>query len=210
MNKLVSDYLNRLCAPIRSKETRIAARAEFAGHIENIVEELIEKGTKEEDAVHQALERMGSPETAGREIASLSRSWTNAFAVAAGLAILALAFAYLATFVPVEYLLEPRAFAFVIPVTLALMLLSGVKRFSRRTVLQRSRAFALYAGGIGTVIGAINALGNIGDYEMLGLSLAFCVTSLLYGLTASALIDSLSYLTHPVGPEEIRKVFNLE
>ena len=210
MDKLIFDYLNALCAPIRSRETRLAARAEFSGHIAATVEELCERGIGEEEAVRRAVERMGDPASVGGQIASLDRSWTNGLMVLSGIICMALAFFFLTPFVPLEYLWDFRAGTFVLLLTAALVLLGGVHRFTRRTFLDRSRVSALYAGGIGTIVGTINALGNIGDYAALGPAIAFCITSLLYGVFVSATADSLAYLIRPIGSEEIQKILQMK
>ena len=205
MHKQVSDYLNSLCAPVRSRDTRSTLRTEFSGHIGNIVEELTGKGMSEEEAVAKAVERMGNPTEIGLQIASMESSGTNAAAVSIGFLSLIAAFVFLGPSFPLAYMLDFRALVFVVTVTVSLVLLGGTNRFTRRTTLNRARISALYAGIIGTIIGAITSLGNLGDYEALGPSLAFCVTSLLYGVIASALAWSLAHLNRPIEAYEIGK-----
>lgn len=207
MNKQVSDYLNQVCAPIHSRKTQLLVRAELSGHIANIMEPLMENGMKEEEAARQAMEQMGDPTAIGKEIAELNSPVMNVLMVLAGFVLFITAFAFLGNYlIPLGMIFDFYALIFVLTVTLALVLLGGLTRFTRRSAFERARTSAFYAGAIGAVMGFILMLGRIGDSAALGAAMAFCVTSVLYGIIVSALVNSIAHLTRPLEAEEIQRI----
>lgn len=211
MSREVTVFLNSVCESIRSPKEQLLVRAELSGHIANIMEELMAKGMEEENAEAEALRRMGNPEVIGKEIADLNSPMVNILTVIAGIIMFIMAFVFLGiSVIPLWMLIDGRALLFVSLVTCALLLAGGLSRFTRRSILERCKKSALYAGVIGMMIGVIDCLSNIGSLEEFGISLAFCLTSLIYGVTAMALIGSLTYLTRPLEAGEIRRVIGRE
>ena len=209
MNKSITEYLNLVCAKIKSRQARLAARAELMGHIQASVEDLKRAGFDGDEAVKTALERMGDPSDIGAKMASFNAPWKYLFTTAAGAAMLAAIFIWLGVFRRV-YLFDPSALLFVILLTLAFVLIGGLSRLTKLSAVARGRTAALYAGGIGMVIGVVDVLGNIGDLASFAVALSFCVTSILYGLLASALLTSIGHFFRPLEPNEIRRILGWE
>jgi len=209
MNKDVSAYLDLVCAQIKSKQARLSTRAELAGHIQLLIDELRQTGLGEKEAVEEALDRMGNPRDIGNQIVSFNAPWQNFLTTIAGAVLLVAIFAWLRVFRNV-YLFDPSALTFVVLLTLAFVLIGGLSRLTRLSALTRGRTTALYAGGIGMVAGAVEALGNIGDLAKFGVGLSFCITSILYGLITSAVLTSVAHLCRPLEGKEIRKILGWE
>lgn len=210
MYKETSSFLDQVCQPIRSNATRLLVRAELSGHVENLAEEFKLEGYSDSEAFSQAIAQMGDPAVIGKNLAALHSPVQNILVFAAGVLSMIAVFAWLSTYMTLEYFLDVNALLFVMALTVSLVLLGGLSRLTRRTALQRARVCALYAGGIGAILGGITTLGNLANLTKLGPSASFCVTSLLYGVLTSALIGSLAYLTRPMQRDEIRKALGLE
>jgi len=209
MNKKITSYLNLACAQIKSKQRRLSTRAELMSHISAAVEDMKRAGIDEDSAVQAALERMGEPGEIGRQISSFNSPWQNLLTAACGVLLLTALFMWLGVFRGV-YLFDLSALVFVVLLTLAFVLVGGISRLTKLSALARGRTAALYAGGIGMVIGIVQALGSIGDLSSFAVALSFCVTSVLYGLLASAVLTSVGHLCRPLESFEIRKILGWE
>ena len=209
MNKNITEYLNLACAQIKSKQRRLSTRAELMSHIQASVDELKRKGMDEKNAVQTALERMGNPTDIGKQISSFNAPWQNSITMICGISILVILFTWLGLFRNV-HLFDLSALVFVLLLTLAFVMIGGISRLTKLSAITRGRTAALYAGGVGMVIGIVQALGNISDLASIGIGLSFCITSVLYGLLTSAVLTSIGHLCRPLEPTEIRKILGWE
>jgi len=209
MNKDVFAYLDLVCAQIKPKQVRLSTRAELAGHIQMLIDELRQTNLDEKEAVKEALDRMGNPHDIGKQIASFNVPWQNLLTTTAGAVLLVAIFIWLGIFRNV-YLFDPSALAFVVLLTMAFVLIGGISRLTRLSALTRGRTAALYAGGIGMTAGVVEALGSLGDLAKFGVGLSFCITSILYGLITSAVLTSIAHLCRPLERNEIRKILGWE
>lgn len=209
MNKQVSAYLDEVCAHIKSRQARLSARSELSGHIRMRIEELTAAGLAEEEAVKEALARMGDPHDIGGQIAAFNAPWQNILTVVTGIVLFAAIFFWLAVFRGV-YLFDLSALTLVLLLTLAFVLIGGLSRLTWASAFVRGRSAALYAGGIGVVIGVVSILYNLADLSQMGPGLSFCLTSLLYGLVVSAVLTGLANFCRPLEGPEIRKILEWE
>ncbi len=209
MNREVSVYLDTVCAQIKSKQIRLSTRAELAGHIQALLDELETAGSNEEEATQTALERMGSPYAIGKQIAAFNAPWQNRLAAIAGFALLAAIIVWLGAFRG-GYIINVSALILVLLLTAAFILIGGLSRLTRLSALARGRAAALYAGGISLIIGIMDMLATLNDPAQIGPALSFCITSLLYGLIVSAVLTSAAHLCRPLEGDEIRRILGWE
>ena len=209
MNRQVTAYLNKVCEQIKSKQKRLSTRAELMSHIQAAAEDLKRSGMDGEAAAAAALARMGDPVEIGRQIAAYNAPWQNILTTGIGSLLLAGLFVWLGA-VRGVYLFDLAALGFVVLLTLAFVLIGGLSRLTRLSALARGRTAALYAGGIGVVIGIVQALGNIGDLSAFAVGLSFCITSALYGLLASAVLTSVGHLLRPLEAGDVRKILGFE
>jgi len=205
MNKRITEYLNTACAQIKSKQNRLSARAELMSHIHASVDDLKQKGMNEEDAVKVTLERMGNPSEIGSQISAFNPTWKIYMVTMAGIILLMALLIWVGVFRKI-HLFDITALVFVVLVTAAIILIGGISRLTKLSALARGRSAALYAGGIGSVIGLVDALGNIGNLENFGVALSFCITSVLYGLITSAVLTGIGHLCRPLEAHEICKI----
>ncbi|MCL2764998.1 MAG: permease prefix domain 1-containing protein [Treponema sp.] len=206
MKNIVTEYLDLVCAQIKSKQIRLSARAELMSHIQAASEKLMQSGLDEDEALKTALYRMGNPVDTGKQICSSNAPWQNIASAAAGIILLFLVLASGMYEFRSFYLFNFKAFIFVSLLTLSFVLIGGLSRLTRLSALTRGRTAALYAGGIGMIKGLVKTLGYLGDPENFGIGLAFCITSLLYGLIVSAVLTSIAHLLRPLESSEIRKI----
>ena len=163
----------------------------------------------EEIAVQTAMERMGNPADIGKQIASFNAPWQNCMTMVFGVLLLVMLFVWLGVFRNI-HLFNLSALFFVVLMTLAFVLVGGISRLTKLSAITRGRTAALYAGGIGMVIGIVQTLGDIGDLTLIGVGLSFCITSILYGLLTSAVLTSVGHLCRPLEPSEIRRILKWE
>lgn len=64
----VRRYLDRLCAQIKSTSVHEEIRMEMQSHLEELIAENIERGKSEDEAVQEAILRMGDPHEVGRQL----------------------------------------------------------------------------------------------------------------------------------------------
>jgi len=209
MNKNVSMYLDKVCSQIKSKQTRLSTRSEIAGHIRLSIDELKESGMDEAEATETALSLMGNPQDIGKRIAEFNLPWQNILTTIIGGLILAVLLIWVIIHRQI-YFLDISALGFVVMLTLAFVLVGGLSQLTRLSALARARSAALYAGGIGVILGLLEALGNIGDLYSLGVGLSFCITSALYGIIVSAVMTSIGHLLRPLEANDIRKILGFE
>ncbi|NKF08672.1 FtsW/RodA/SpoVE family cell cycle protein [Clostridium gasigenes] len=67
-NKMVDEYVNNVCGLVKNKKVHENIKEELLGHIYEIVEEYIERGKSEEEAINQALLQMGSFDVIGSSL----------------------------------------------------------------------------------------------------------------------------------------------
>ena len=206
MKNNITEYLDTVCEQIKSRQTRLSARAELMSHIQSIIFELKQTGLNDEEAEKKSLERMGNPNDIGKQISSYNAPWQNIITAVIGFIILAGVLLFNMYEFSSFFLFNYKAFAFVVLLTIAFVLIGGLSRLTRLSALTRGRTAALYAGAIGMIKGLITTLGNIGDPEKFGIGLGFCITCILYGLIVSAVLTSIAHLMRPLEGKEIRKI----
>lgn len=69
----VNKYLQELTKQIHNSERRVAIMEEYAAHIDDCKDALIESGMTEQEALEEAVRQMGDPVQAGREMNRLYR-----------------------------------------------------------------------------------------------------------------------------------------
>lgn len=67
-NQKVRQYLNAVCSQVKCREVHGQIRLELLGHMEEIVEELIQENVPEEESIDQAVEKMGDALTLGKQL----------------------------------------------------------------------------------------------------------------------------------------------
>ncbi|MGL5084644.1 MAG: permease prefix domain 1-containing protein, partial [Clostridium sp.] len=67
-SKMVDDYINNVCGLIKNKKVHKNIKEELIDHIEEIVEDSIESGKSEEEAINYALEQMGAFDVVGSSL----------------------------------------------------------------------------------------------------------------------------------------------
>jgi len=210
MKNKITEYLDTVCDQIKSRQTRLSARAELMSHIQSSIDELKQKGLNEEEAVIISLERMGDPKTTGKQISSYNAPWQNIITAAIGFILLTAVLLFNMYEFRSFFFFNYKAFIFVILLTFAFILIGGLSRLTRLSALTRGRSAALYAGVIGMVKGIITTLGNIGDPQKFGIGLGFTITCILYGLIVSAVLTSFVHLMRPLEGREIRRILGWE
>jgi len=206
MKNNITEYLDTACEQIRSRQTRLSARAELMSHIQSAIDDLKQTGLNEEEAVKESLERMGNPNDIGKQISSYNAPWQNIVTAVIGFILLTGVLLFNMYEFSSFFLFNFKAFAFVVSLTFAFVLIGGLSRLTRLSALTRGRTAALYAGAIGMIKGAITTLGNIGDPEKFGIGLGFCITCILYGLIVSAVLTNIAHLMRPLEGKEIRRI----
>ncbi|MCL2441720.1 MAG: permease prefix domain 1-containing protein [Treponema sp.] len=210
MKNNITEYLDTVCDQIKSRQTRLSARAELMSHIQFAICDLKQTGLSEEDAEKKSLERMGNPNDIGKQISSYNSPRQNILTTAIGFILLTGVLLFNMYEFSSFFLFNFKAFAFVVLLTFAFILIGGLSRLTRLSALTRGRTAALYAGAIGMIKGAITTLGNLGDLEKFGIGLGFCITCILYGLIVSAVLTSIAHLIRPLEGKEIRRILGWE
>ena len=210
MKNNITEYLDTACDQIKSRQTRLSARAELMSHIQFAICDLKQTGLSEEDAEKKSLERLGNPNDIGKQISSYNAPWQNVITAAAGFILLTGVLLFNMYEFSSFFLFNFKAFTFVVLLTIAFVLIGGLSRLTRLSALTRGRTAALYAGAIGMIKGAITTLGNLGDPEKFGIGLGFCITCILYGLIVSAVLTSIAHLVRPLEGKEIRRILGWE
>lgn len=67
-SKMVDNYINNVCGLIKNKKVHKDIKEELLSHIEEIVEDSIESGKSEEEAINYALEQMGAYDVVGSSL----------------------------------------------------------------------------------------------------------------------------------------------
>lgn len=67
-NKRVDEYINNVCGLIKNKKVHESIKDELVSHIDEIVEDCIDQGKTEDEAVNQALLQMGSYDVIGTSL----------------------------------------------------------------------------------------------------------------------------------------------
>lgn len=67
-SKMVDNYINNVCGLIKNKKVHKDIKEELLSHIEEIIEDSIESGKSEEEAINYALEQMGSYDVVGNSL----------------------------------------------------------------------------------------------------------------------------------------------
>lgn len=95
---LIRSFLETLAKELGSMPSRNATMEEISSHLFDTVERLIEEGTGEEQAVQQAIQRLGDPRKLGKALRAAHRPWylrwfivlPSSFALTCALAVVAL------------------------------------------------------------------------------------------------------------------------
>ncbi|WP_179215727.1 FtsW/RodA/SpoVE family cell cycle protein [Paenibacillus sp. MY03] len=69
----VAAYLDTVCSQVKAKAVHDDIRLEIAGHLEELVSEMLESGLKTEEAVAEALKAMGNPVEIGKGLHAAHR-----------------------------------------------------------------------------------------------------------------------------------------
>lgn len=67
-NKMVDEYINNVCGLVKNKKVHENIKDELINHIEEFVEEYMEDGKSEEEAIKEALIQMGSFDIVGSSL----------------------------------------------------------------------------------------------------------------------------------------------
>lgn len=67
-NERIKEYINSVCCQIRNSKIHSQIQEEVRGHIEEIVQEYMESGLSENEAVNNALAQMGDASLIGRDL----------------------------------------------------------------------------------------------------------------------------------------------
>ncbi|MBD2871658.1 FtsW/RodA/SpoVE family cell cycle protein [Paenibacillus arenilitoris] len=84
-NEAVGQFLKQVCGHIKAKEVHEEIRLEMLSHLDELVEDKLREGVTEEEAVRQALERMGDPDQIGKQLHAAHKpvfEWSLAVLVA--------------------------------------------------------------------------------------------------------------------------------
>lgn len=73
-NKKVDEYINNVCGLIKNKKVHENIKDELLSHIDEIIEDCIEQGKTEDEAVNQALLQMGSYDVVGTSLNKVHRA----------------------------------------------------------------------------------------------------------------------------------------
>jgi cell division protein FtsW (lipid II flippase) len=73
----ITAYLDAVCTHVRLREVHPAIRQELADHIADCADHLQAQGVPEENALREAIARMGDPESVGRELDQAHRLRTD-------------------------------------------------------------------------------------------------------------------------------------
>lgn len=86
MNKYISDFSEAVCKQIKYKKIHQDISIEIQGHINELMEEYIERGLNEDEAAQKATEQMGSPIEIGKKLNNTHKpktEWSIIFLVGA-------------------------------------------------------------------------------------------------------------------------------
>lgn len=67
-NQNVINYLDQVCGQVKCREVHAALKVELLNHIEEITENLTDKGVPKEDAIQEAVKNMGDPISVGIQL----------------------------------------------------------------------------------------------------------------------------------------------
>lgn len=87
-NKDVQDFLNTVCAQVKWREVHSQIKTELLGHIEEAVEDQVQTGCSQQQAVTNALNQMGEPIGLGQQLHRTHKPRTNWAVVALALTLL--------------------------------------------------------------------------------------------------------------------------
>jgi ABC-type multidrug transport system fused ATPase/permease subunit len=189
MHKFMTDYLDETCKAVRGRELRQKARGELADHMRERYGDLVADGLEPEAAALETIKRMGDSETLGRRISKANRSikgLINAF-IGLGLFILAVIFINAVSRTEIIWFFDLVSLVFVVMLSLAFAFLCCGRKLTMLGFMRYFKSGALYAGGIGTIVGLMAMFQMMADdLERVGPALATALTTLLYGFLLSA------------------------
>lgn len=67
-NKKIQDYINEVCSQVRFKKVHQEIKLELETHFQEIVEEYLEQGFSEEEAIDKAISQMGDANLIGKQL----------------------------------------------------------------------------------------------------------------------------------------------
>lgn len=68
MNSAISQFIETVCRQVKYKKIHRELAQELMGHIDEIMEDCLERGMSEEEAAHRAIKQMGDPVAIGRDL----------------------------------------------------------------------------------------------------------------------------------------------
>jgi cell division protein FtsW (lipid II flippase) len=74
LEKKFEVYINELCKRIRNKDVHASIRLEISDHLHTLKEEAMSTGLSEEEAINQALARMGDAEVLGKQLNEMHKA----------------------------------------------------------------------------------------------------------------------------------------
>jgi len=183
----MTDYLDRVCAEIRGGELRQAARSELVDHMKERYDSFIAGGAEPEDAALETIKRMGDPEELGHRITAVNRPIGGLIFGFVGFVLFLLTSLIIISIRgDFSWFFDEMAFLTVVILSAACgFLLCGFK-FNLSKFINGVKFGALYAGGLGFVVGIICMLfGMAESLEGVGDTIATAMLSLFYGILLS-------------------------
>lgn len=151
----VRQFLQEASRPIRSRETSLEVERELECHLEELVNELQDQGVDEQQAVRQAVARMGDPAEIGRGMGSIYRPFIDwgLLAVLGAIIAIGLWAIYSLSLVTGQRIPDDMFMRHVLTVTAGLIVMSVLWLFDYRKL--RGWSLALYAMGTSILLAGL-------------------------------------------------------
>lgn len=171
-NKEIENFLQTVCAQVKWQEVHRQIKIELLGHIEEAVEEHLQAGCNERQAVANALAQMGEPVSLGQELHSTHKPRTNWGLVALAGALLTIGLLTLSSIEMQELVLHSSSGSLVhrtlIYAALGLAVVVGLYQLDYRRL--QSFGWSLYGGTLLVwLLVLINGSPIINGYPYLGI-----------------------------------------
>jgi hypothetical protein len=198
MRKIMSDYLDTVCAGIADKQLRTAIHAELTAHLREHFADLAAEGKTEDEAAMLAVASMGDARELIRKLNTANRSKRGLLlAAACSASVLLLAATVLRELSLGSYFHPP---ALIITLLLAGLLSLACTARGQITVNTFCRSLSgngLISGGIVLIIGFVSTMTRLDTPETIGPHVAVAILAMLYGLMLSAAAKIVEHWTAP-------------
>jgi hypothetical protein len=203
MRKIMSDYLDTVCAGITDRQLGSAIRAELTAHLRERFSDLTAEGKTEDEAAALAVAAMGDANELTRKLNAANRSKRTLLLAAAcsAAAVLLLGASFMSEATLAAFF-SPAALIVTLLLAVALSLACTARGEITVNAFCRSLSGnGLISGGIVLIVELSIVMGRLDTPEELGPSVAVAVLAMLYGFMLSAAAKIAEHWTAPPNTE---------